>query len=203
MWLKGSFICLFACLQGQENDIILISLVRSNKEGKIGYLSQMSRLCVAISRARCGLYLFGNHTQLGRAFAGWRVGWFEICYCLLKVVYSKTNTEIQLFCSLFGRKIAQFPTLITSLFAVFVLFIALEQSEMVTQGIAGRSSIWMLCDLVFGPCTRFGEQNITGWEQRNINMCLIWWVNLRIPRASRVFFSSFVLLSLHCSEFDY
>ncbi|XP_015763067.1 PREDICTED: NFX1-type zinc finger-containing protein 1-like [Acropora digitifera] len=60
--------------QGQENDIILISLVRSNSKGKIGYLSQMNRLCVAISRARCGLYLFGNHTQLGRASEkGWKV----------------------------------------------------------------------------------------------------------------------------------
>ncbi|XP_078352990.1 NFX1-type zinc finger-containing protein 1-like [Oculina patagonica] len=53
--------------QGQENDIILISLVRSNKEKKIGYLSQRNRLCVAISRARCGLYLFGNQSQLASA----------------------------------------------------------------------------------------------------------------------------------------
>ncbi|XP_015754366.1 PREDICTED: uncharacterized protein LOC107334006 [Acropora digitifera] len=60
--------------QGQENDIILISLVRSNKDGKIGYLSQMNRLCVAISRARCGLYLFGNNSQFGRASQkGWQV----------------------------------------------------------------------------------------------------------------------------------
>ena len=61
--------------QGQENDIILISLVRSNKEGKIGYLSSMNRLCVAISRARCGLYLFGNQTHLANASSkGWKVG---------------------------------------------------------------------------------------------------------------------------------
>ena len=61
-------------LQGQENDIILISLVRSNKDGKIGYLSSMNRLCVAISRARCGLYLFGNHAQMAKASKkGWKV----------------------------------------------------------------------------------------------------------------------------------
>ncbi|XP_078352981.1 NFX1-type zinc finger-containing protein 1-like isoform X1 [Oculina patagonica] len=60
--------------QGQENDIILISLVRSNKEGKIGYLSSINRLCVAISRARCGLYLFGNHAHLAKASRkGWKV----------------------------------------------------------------------------------------------------------------------------------
>lgn len=54
-------------LQGQENDIILISLVRSNNEKKIGFLAQRNRLCVAISRARCGLYLFGNKGQLEAA----------------------------------------------------------------------------------------------------------------------------------------
>ena len=60
--------------QGQENDIILISLVRSNGE-KIGYLSSMNRLCVAISRARCGLYLFGNQFHLAeRSKKGWKVG---------------------------------------------------------------------------------------------------------------------------------
>ena len=71
----GSFSLVNAVsLQGQENDIILISLVRSNQEGKIGYLSSMNRLCVAISRARCGLYLFGNHAHLAKASRkGWKV----------------------------------------------------------------------------------------------------------------------------------
>lgn len=67
----------YIVLQGQENEIILISLVRSNKEKKIGYLSQRNRLCVAISRARCGLYLFGNQSQLASARVtpnNWKVG---------------------------------------------------------------------------------------------------------------------------------
>ena len=60
--------------QGQENDVILVSLVRSNKEGVIGYLASMDRLCVAISRARCGLYLFGNHAHLSqKSKKGWKV----------------------------------------------------------------------------------------------------------------------------------
>ena len=60
--------------QGQENDIILVSLVRSSKEGGIGYLASMDRLCVAISRARCGLCLFGNHVHLSQKFKkGWKV----------------------------------------------------------------------------------------------------------------------------------
>ncbi|RMX58872.1 hypothetical protein pdam_00025884, partial [Pocillopora damicornis] len=57
---------------GQENDIILVSLVRSNNENKIGFLSQKNRICVAISRARCGLYLFGNQAQLEYRSPVWR-----------------------------------------------------------------------------------------------------------------------------------
>ena len=62
-------------LQGQENDIILVSLVRSNNENKIGFLSQKNRICVAISRARCGLYLFGNQAQLEYKSLVWKVCW--------------------------------------------------------------------------------------------------------------------------------
>lgn len=50
--------------QGEENDIILLSLVRSSKEGKIGFLSVDNRVCVALSRARRGFYLFGNAENL-------------------------------------------------------------------------------------------------------------------------------------------
>jgi superfamily I DNA and/or RNA helicase len=38
--------------QGEENDIILLSLVRSNEDGAIGFLKTDNRVCVAISRAR-------------------------------------------------------------------------------------------------------------------------------------------------------
>ncbi|XP_052081591.1 NFX1-type zinc finger-containing protein 1-like [Mytilus californianus] len=50
--------------QGEENDIILLSLVRSNKENKIGYLSEANRVCVALSRAKIGLYVIGNFELL-------------------------------------------------------------------------------------------------------------------------------------------
>ncbi|XP_065220934.1 LOW QUALITY PROTEIN: NFX1-type zinc finger-containing protein 1-like [Planococcus citri] len=46
--------------QGEENDIILLSLVRSNEERKIGFLSIENRVCVALSRAKIGLYIIGN-----------------------------------------------------------------------------------------------------------------------------------------------
>jgi hypothetical protein len=53
--------------QGEENDIILLSLVRSNKQNLIGFLDSKNRLVVALSRARRGLYLFGNATTLAAA----------------------------------------------------------------------------------------------------------------------------------------
>ena len=46
--------------QGEENEIIILSLVRSNHENKIGFLNVKNRACVALSRARCGLYVIGN-----------------------------------------------------------------------------------------------------------------------------------------------
>ena len=46
--------------QGEENDIVLLSLVRSNRTHSIGFLSNINRACVALSRAKRGFYLFGN-----------------------------------------------------------------------------------------------------------------------------------------------
>ena len=46
--------------QGEECDIILLSLVRSNKNNEIGFLRNFNRVCVAFSRAKIGLYIIGN-----------------------------------------------------------------------------------------------------------------------------------------------
>ena len=46
--------------QGQERDIIVISLVRSNDEGQIGFLRDLRRMNVAITRARMKLIILGN-----------------------------------------------------------------------------------------------------------------------------------------------
>jgi superfamily I DNA and/or RNA helicase len=46
--------------QGQERDIIVISLVRSNDDGQIGFLSDLRRMNVAITRARMKLIIVGN-----------------------------------------------------------------------------------------------------------------------------------------------
>ena len=50
--------------QGEENDIILLSLVRSNKNFKIGFLRIFNRVCVAFSRAIMGFYIIGNFNCL-------------------------------------------------------------------------------------------------------------------------------------------
>eukprot|EP00347_Sterkiella_histriomuscorum_P010451 403376237 len=50
--------------QGEENDIIILSLVRSNASNQIGYLKVSNRVCVALSRAKHGMFIFGNASCL-------------------------------------------------------------------------------------------------------------------------------------------
>ncbi|KAF2646489.1 P-loop containing nucleoside triphosphate hydrolase protein [Massarina eburnea CBS 473.64] len=57
--------------QGEENDIVLLSLVRSSKKGGIGFLQVDNRVCVALSRAKRGFYLFGNAEQLACESSTW------------------------------------------------------------------------------------------------------------------------------------
>lgn len=50
--------------QGQERDIIIISMVRSNEEGQIGFLRDLRRMNVAMTRARMKLIIIGNTNTL-------------------------------------------------------------------------------------------------------------------------------------------
>ena len=52
--------------QGQERDIIVISMVRHNENGDIGFLRDLRRMNVAITRARMKLFILGNSTTLSR-----------------------------------------------------------------------------------------------------------------------------------------
>ena len=50
--------------QGQERDVILVSLVRANEAGQIGFLSDLRRMNVAITRARYKLIILGSADTL-------------------------------------------------------------------------------------------------------------------------------------------
>ena len=56
--------------QGEENDIVILSLVRSPESEapyNVGFLDNRNRVVVALSRARRGFYIFGNYRNLVKA----------------------------------------------------------------------------------------------------------------------------------------
>ena len=69
---EGVKVCVVDNFQGEENDIILLSLVRSNGEGRIGFLRDSNRICVALSRARRGFYCIGNFHLLTSQCKLWK-----------------------------------------------------------------------------------------------------------------------------------
>jgi len=48
--------------QGEENKIIIISLVRNNTKGNLGFTKIDNRIIVALSRAKHGMYILGSAT---------------------------------------------------------------------------------------------------------------------------------------------
>jgi helicase required for RNAi-mediated heterochromatin assembly 1 len=57
--------------QGEENRIIILSLVRNNEHDEIGFLKVDNRVCVALSRAKHGFYIFGNSKLLAASSWLW------------------------------------------------------------------------------------------------------------------------------------
>lgn len=57
--------------RSQENDIILLSLVRSNAENRVGIMNVKSKIHVALSRAKKGLYIMGNMDCLTKSSELW------------------------------------------------------------------------------------------------------------------------------------
>ena len=85
--------------QGEENEIILLSLTRNNERGQIGFLSVDNRVCVALSRARRGFYLFGDSVAVYQKSPLWKkvldvIGCDqkEIRYCLPLVCQKHNRT---------------------------------------------------------------------------------------------------------------
>ena len=54
--------------QGQERDVIMISMVRGNDDGRIGFLNDLRRMNVAITRARMKLIVLGDTETLSHTF---------------------------------------------------------------------------------------------------------------------------------------
>ncbi|KAL8218515.1 hypothetical protein R6Q57_021888 [Mikania cordata] len=58
--------------QGGEEDIIILSTVRSNSNGSVGFLSSPERTNVALTRARHCLWILGNERTLGKSECVWK-----------------------------------------------------------------------------------------------------------------------------------
>ena len=86
---SGVRICVLDNYQGEENDIILLSLVRSNREGKLGFLGVENRICVALSRAKMGFYIIGDFTMFGAN---------DIWVKILKLVGEHRGPGLPLYC---------------------------------------------------------------------------------------------------------
>ena len=61
----GVRICILDNYQGEENDIVLLSLVRSNSKARLGFMGVENRICVALSRAKMGFYVIGDFKMFG------------------------------------------------------------------------------------------------------------------------------------------
>ncbi|PAV73520.1 hypothetical protein WR25_11225 [Diploscapter pachys] len=83
-YLRGVEIRNVDGFQGREKQIVLVSTVRSNESGSVGFMKDHRRANVAMTRAKCGLLIVGNHKCLS-ADATWNA--------LLKQ-YSKENAII-------------------------------------------------------------------------------------------------------------
>ncbi|ODA79016.1 hypothetical protein RJ55_04606 [Drechmeria coniospora] len=69
--------------QGEERDIVIVSLTRSNPNGDIGFLHSRERLVVLMSRARNGIILFGNMQTLMNSKRGGEL-WKELFQAMKK-----------------------------------------------------------------------------------------------------------------------
>lgn len=75
--------------QGREKEVIILSAVRSNRQGRVGFLCDWRRLNVAITRAKSGLVVIGDSATLRRD-DNWRA---FIEWCLENQAYKKPDAH--------------------------------------------------------------------------------------------------------------
>ena len=78
-------------MQGSENKTVVVSLVRSNEDGYIGFLAKRNRLCVSVSRARGALYFCGSCTTFSKKSPHWKtlIHYFQDRKCLGEQIYMR------------------------------------------------------------------------------------------------------------------
>ncbi|XP_074273009.1 uncharacterized protein LOC141596682 [Silene latifolia] len=81
--------------QGGEEDIIILSTVRANNAGKVGFISDCQRTNVALTRARHCLWVLGNEKTLSRSDSVWKrlVGNAQARNCFFNVDKDNSLTE--------------------------------------------------------------------------------------------------------------
>jgi len=85
--------------QGEENDIIIISLVRSNRTKSMGFLAVDNRINVALTRAKHGMFIVGNSDMLrGHQLWGSIINELWTDYCIndrMPLLEMDTNLRIE------------------------------------------------------------------------------------------------------------
>jgi helicase required for RNAi-mediated heterochromatin assembly 1 len=100
-------VCTVDSYQGEENDIVLLSLVRSpqlNRDYAVGFLEDERRAVVAISRARRGFYVFGNVNNVLKAHQTSFDLWYKICSGFSEQGSFKPEQGLPLVCQVHHKK---------------------------------------------------------------------------------------------------
>ena len=87
--------------QGEENEVVLLSLVRSNTSNKIGFLKVQNRVCVAMSRAKRGFYIFGD----GRMITHVNELWWEISQILNAAEPKRIGYSLPITCQRHNKRV--------------------------------------------------------------------------------------------------
>jgi hypothetical protein len=83
--------------QGQERDVVLISTVRNNTSNSLGFLKIRNRVNVLLSRAKHGMYIFGNQNLLKKCRTdGASTMWKDVMHLLAR--HGCVGTSLQLCC---------------------------------------------------------------------------------------------------------